>query len=160
VTTVHVKSGSGGGLLVISTTTIDRMSPGAIVVMNAQQYQAQRGNTTTPQTSVSSRVGPTIWTQTFTATGDGTTRDLIYPQRDWALQVKGTGAAPTAWDVRLEVSLDNGANWTEILAHTNLDTDGGIKWQGDRLAYYMRVRVAGLTLGTATNIVVLVGSMP
>jgi hypothetical protein len=160
VTTVHLKSGSGGGLLVIATTTIDRMSPSAIVVVNAQQYQAQRGNTTTPQTSVSSRVGPTSWTETFTTAITGTARDLIYPQRDWALEVKGTGAAATAWDVRLEVSLDN-ATWTEILAHATADGDSVIKWQADRLAYYMRVRVvAPLTLGAATNIIVLVSSMP
>lgn len=95
---------------------------------------------------------------TFTATGNGTTVDVATdPLESFSVQVKCTGATATAWDVRLEGSL-NGTDFTQILAHTNVDGDGLTKFSGtaDSPCLYFRSRVAGLTLGAATNIVVTI----
>lgn len=95
---------------------------------------------------------------TFTGTGNGTSVDVSTdPLESYAIQVKGTGAAAGAWDVRLEGSL-NGVDFTQILAHTNVDGDGVTKFSGtaDSPALYMRSRVSGLTLGAATNIIVTI----
>lgn len=95
---------------------------------------------------------------TFTATGNGTTitATTTRPVKYFTVQVKGTGAVATAWDVRLEGSLNN-ADFTQIIAHTNVDGDAVVKWQGTaNPILYFRSRVAGLTLGSATNIVVTI----
>jgi hypothetical protein len=93
---------------------------------------------------------------TFAATGNGTTVDAsANPLKHFGLQVKGTGAAATAWTVVLEGSLDN-ANWTTILTHQNgTDADGSTKWTGtqDAPCLYVRTRCTALTLGGATNVV-------
>lgn len=94
---------------------------------------------------------------TYIATGNGTTVNASSaPTKDYSIQVKGTGAAATAWDARLECSLNN-ADFTMIAQHTNVDGDGVVKFSALPLAcLYFRSRVSGLTLGTATNIVVTI----
>lgn len=95
---------------------------------------------------------------TYTGTGNGTTIDAsIKPPKSFSIQVKGTGAAATAWDVRLEGSNDN-TNFVQILQHTNLTGDGAMIFSGTVLSpcLYIRSRCAGLTLGSATNIVVTI----
>lgn len=95
-------------------------------------------------------------TETFTATGNGATQNVNgLGIKSFALQVTGTGATPTSWDVRLEGSL-NGTVWTQILQHTNVTGDGVTVFSGAPLSpvKFMRSRVAGLVLGGATNIVV------
>lgn len=97
-------------------------------------------------------------TDTYSATGTGAVLTATAkPLKSFALAVKGTGAAPTAFDVRLEVSLD-GMNWTQVLAATNIAPgDGGTVWQAVGAltpALYVRTRVAGITLGGASDIVV------
>ena len=95
---------------------------------------------------------------TYTATGNGATLDVsTNPPKSFAVQVKGTGAAATTWDVRLEGSLDN-VNFTQILQHTNTTGDGAVLFSGATLSpsLYFRSRTAGLTLGAATNIVVTI----
>lgn len=95
---------------------------------------------------------------TFTTTANGTTVDLTtFPLAAYAIQVKGTGAIPSLWDVRLEGSLD-GTNFSQILQHTNSTGDGAVLYSGAVLSpsLYFRSRCAGLTLGTATGIVVTV----
>lgn len=95
-------------------------------------------------------------TLTATATGAGPKTGV----RPWdakhvSLQVKGTGAAATAWTVALEGS-NNGNNWTTILSHSTTDTDGAVKFAGDNIprpVTWLRLNVTALTLGTATNIV-------
>lgn len=93
---------------------------------------------------------------TFTATGSGTTIDASgAPVKSFAIQVKGTGASATTWDVRLEGSLDN-TTWTQIIQHTNTDSDGTVKWQLAGIAtpiLYFRSRCAGLVLGGASAVV-------
>lgn len=94
---------------------------------------------------------------TFTATGVGTTIDRgVMPPAHFAIQVKGTGAAPTSWSVNLEGSLD-GTNWTTLITHSA--TDGSTQWSAaatPRPVTHFRSNCTALTLGTATNIVVRV----
>ena len=105
--------------------------------------------------SVSSRA------DTYTETGSGTAVDVSTTGKQWlGVQVKGTGAAATAWTVNLQASLD-GTNYSTVLSHTNTDdTDGSIVWISTPApTLYFRSNVSALTLGSATNIVVtIVGS--
>lgn len=92
---------------------------------------------------------------TYTVTGNGVTITVTSaPLTVFSVQVKGTGAVPTSWDVRLEGSLD-GTNFSQILAHTTATGDGAVLWSGSVLSpsLYIRSRAAGLVLGSATNIV-------
>lgn len=95
-------------------------------------------------------------TDTFTVAGAGAAIDASrHGVKSFALQVKGTGAVPTAWNVVLEGSMDN-VNWTEILSHISGEqADGATAWTGTNLnpCLYFRARCVSVTLGTATNIV-------
>ncbi len=96
---------------------------------------------------------------TFTTAASGTTIDTsLAPLKYYSLQVKGTGASATTWDVRLEGSLDN-VNFSQLIQHTNVTGDGAVLWLGTAAAsFYIRSRCAAVALGSATNIVVtLVG---
>jgi hypothetical protein len=98
---------------------------------------------------------------TFVAVGSGNTvNKSTAPIARFGLQIKGTGAAATAWDVVLEGSLD-GINFSTILEHTSLVGDGQIMWSGplDSPCLYFRSRVVSLTLGSATNIVATILGM-
>lgn len=94
---------------------------------------------------------------TFTTTANGTTVNHAgMAFKYFTVLVKGTGAAATTWDVRLEGSLD-GTNFTQIIQHTNTDGDGVNKPATLPTVYnYFRSRCAGLVLGTATNIIVTI----
>lgn len=108
--------------------------------------------TVTTATSFSTR------SDTYTATGSGVTVNIsTAPLKSFSIAVKGTGGVATAWDVRLEGSLDN-VNFTQILAHTNVTGDGVILFPGAVLSpcLYYRSRCSGLTLGPASNIVVTI----
>lgn len=93
---------------------------------------------------------------TFTATGNG--RIFTFSERPvkyYSLQVTGTGAAATAWSVVIEGSV-NELTFQTILTHATADGDGATVFSGASqfpCAFY-RVRVASLTLGSATDIVV------
>ena len=107
---------------------------------------------------VSGTVNPTTSNRsdTYSATGNGVTVDIsATPLKGFAIQVIGTGAAASLWDIRLEGSLDN-VNFTQILQHTNTTGDGVVLYSGATLypSLYFRSRCAGLTLGSATNVVV------
>ncbi len=78
----------------------------------------------------------------FTATGNGTTIDTITGVSAFGFQVDGGGFA--TWDARLEGSLDS-TNFTQVIQHTNTDGDDVLKWQTDRPARYVRSRLAGVT---------------
>lgn len=96
---------------------------------------------------------------TFTGTASGVVvSSIASPVKFFAVQVKGTGAAATLWDVRVECSLDN-VNFSQVLAHATGDGDGIVKASSAFLCPYFRSRVHALTLAPATNIVVtLMGS--
>jgi hypothetical protein len=105
---------------------------------------------------------------TFTVAANGTTVDAsAQGAKQFSLQVKGTGAAATAWVVVLEISLDN-ANWTIVLTHRS-DESGyvyaAVDGQTIPLPYaapclYFRTRLVSITLGSATNVVATLLGMP
>ena len=79
-----------------------------------------------------------------------------HPVKHFALQVKGVGAAATAWDVRLEGSLD-GKNFWPIIWNGTPDGDGTIKgstWTWAPPVAYFRTRIVAVTLGSATGLTV------
>lgn len=93
----------------------------------------------------------------FVATGNGVTVDATAaPPKAYALVVGATGTV-TAWDIRLEGSLDN-VQWTQILQHTNVTGAGVTVWSGANLSpsLYIRARCAGLTLGAGTNVIAII----
>lgn len=95
---------------------------------------------------------------TFVAAASGATVDTsLVPCNRFAVQVKGTGAAPTAWEVVLEGSL-NGTQFTTIATHKSgagNQVDGALVWQSAATpAKYFRSRLVSITLGPATNVVV------
>lgn len=99
---------------------------------------------------------------TYTTTANGVTQDVSsYGPKYFSIQVKGTGAAATTWDVRLEGSNDS-VNFTQIIQHTQVDLDGTVKFSADaipRPVLYYRTRCAGLVLGAASDIVVTVAGV-
>ena len=94
---------------------------------------------------------------THSSTGSGTAVDAsATPFSRFSIQVKATGVV-TAWDVRLEGSLDN-TNFTQILQHTNIIGDAAVVFGGAAAApcLYFRSRLASITLGSGTNVVVTI----
>lgn len=96
---------------------------------------------------------------TYTTAANGTTVDVsARPVRRFALQVKGTGAAATAWNVVLEGSLNN-TQFTTILEHSNAGefrnaADGETVYFDTAVPWlYFRSRLVSITLGSATNVV-------
>lgn len=76
------------------------------------------------------------------------------PLQHFALQVTGTGAAASAWDVRLEGSLD-GVKYAPLAQNATGDGDGSIKFSTGTTfspVNYIRAYVNSLTLGSATKI--------
>lgn len=94
----------------------------------------------------------------YTAAGNGVTVDAsLRPCRSFALQVKGTGAAATAWNVVVEGSLNN-AQFTKILEHSNAGefyqaADGETVYFHAGPFFYVRSRCVSITPGSATNVV-------
>lgn len=96
--------------------------------------------------------------ETFTGDGNGTLASAHMPLKYFALQVVGTGAAATAWNVVLEGGLDS-SNFTTLLNHVTADGDGKTIFSSSETPVNnFRVRVASLTLGSATNINVYVAA--
>lgn len=96
---------------------------------------------------------------TYTVAANGTTVDVsLRPVRRFALQVKGTGATPTAWNAVLEGSLNN-TQFTAILEHSNAGefrnaADGETVYFDTAVPWlYFRSRLVSITLGSATNVV-------
>ena len=127
----------------------------------------QSGSWTVAHVSAAMHIAGTVGgpfyriTQTFTATGNGTVLDATNgPVKSWAIQVTGTGATPTSWDVRAEGGLNN-VGFTQVVQHTTTTGDGITVYSGATLSpsLYLRIRVAGLVLGGATNIVVVLLGM-
>lgn len=104
------------------------------------------------QVHVLSVPGSNSRTATFTGTGIGAVDNVSnYPRKDFALQVKGTGAAATSWTVALQISAD-GTNYHTVLTHATADGDGAVVFITGKVARYYRANVIALTLGGATNI--------
>jgi hypothetical protein len=97
-------------------------------------------------------------TDTYTVAANGVTLDATAScAQFFSVQVKSTGGIASAWDVRLEGSLDN-VSFTQILQHTNVTGDGAIVFSGNLSSpsLYFRSRLASITLGLATNVVVVI----
>jgi hypothetical protein len=97
-------------------------------------------------------------TDTYTVAANGVTINAsTAPVKAFAIAVKGTGGAATAWNIVLEGSLDN-VNFTTILTHSNLTGDGVVLYGGANLfpSLYYRSRLVSVTLGVATNLVVVI----
>ena len=93
---------------------------------------------------------------TFTVAGNGTTVDTsMFGASGFSIQVKGTGAAATAWNVVLEGSINN-SNFTTILTNTDVTGDGVVLFSGAQNypCRFFRSRVVSITLGSATDVVV------
>lgn len=100
------------------------------------------------------------WSETFTQTGEGTGFKLGMPCRNFSMQLKGTGAAASAWSGTLMGSLD-GVNWTALITHANGgDTDGAVKSVADKPVRYVRMDLGTLTLGGATNVILRAVALP
>ena len=143
------------GTVAVSGTFWQTTQPVSIATMPSTPVTGTFWQTTQP---VSGTVNPTTSNRsdTYTATGNGVTVDInATPLKSFAIQVIGTGAAASLWDIRLEGSLDN-VNFTQVLQHTNTTGDGVVLYSGSALypSLYFRSRAAGLTLGAATNVVV------
>lgn len=96
--------------------------------------------------------------ETYSATGTGAVEDVSQrPMRNYTMMVVGTGAAATAWAVKLEGSLD-GVVYSEIMEHNTLVGDSENLFSGTTLfpSLYFRTRCTLLTLGPASDIVVTV----
>jgi hypothetical protein len=103
-----------------------------------------------------------------TATGNGTALDMsAQGAKFYSLQVKGTGAAATAWEVILQGSLD-GTNWTTLLTHRNDDSDPVVASADGQTIYlpvptpmlHIRSRCVSVTLGSASNVTATIVGMP
>lgn len=76
----------------------------------------------------------------------------------YGIQVKGTGGTPTSWSITLDGSLD-GVNWTTIITHNS--TDGSTSWDtAGKPCNFVRVNVASLTLGPASDVVITAVAVP
>lgn len=76
------------------------------------------------------------------------------PLKYYALQVSGVGAAPSAWDVRLEGSLD-GLKYVSLAQNATGDGDGSVKVATKTAVSpmtYVRAYVKSLSLGSASSI--------
>jgi hypothetical protein len=99
---------------------------------------------------------------TFTTTTNGATVDVsAQGMSRFALQVKGTGAVPTSWEVVLEVSL-NGSQFTPILTHkSGVDADGSVLLFGAAgPVLYFRSRCVSVALGPASEVVATIAAKP
>ena len=164
--TIVVSNLNAGTLTTIST--VSNLSAGTVVVTNLNA-----GTITTVSTVSNISAGTVIVSQvnqgtitalhtqfnrsdSFSATGTGVVINVTNsPTKSYAIQVDNVGGVASVWDVRLEGSIDSGT-FTTILTHTNTTGDGVVLFSGAALypALYFRSRVAGLTLGLASNIVV------
>lgn len=97
----------------------------------------------------------------YTTAANGTTVDAsAKPPKYFSVQVKGVGGAGTVWDIRLECSL-NGTDFSQVIQHTNTDTDGFVKSLTTPFpCLYFRSRASGaVTLGGASALVAtIIGS--
>lgn len=119
-------------------------------------------------TSAGIRLDKSSRSDTFVATGNGTTLDVSSQGfSKFSLQVKQTGTV-TSWTVVLEGSLDN-TNFEPILKHMLVNDGSADKAGNGRVAFtganacpslYFRARCVELTLGAGTNVVATIMGVP
>jgi hypothetical protein len=108
--------------------------------------------TTKSKSAYDDRFVAPFWS--FTDVSAGTTVDrTTSPVQNFTLQVKGRGAAATAWTVELQVTTDPNWGWSSILTHGTADGDAKVKNVANFPSTYFRVITSGtLTLGSATHL--------
>lgn len=147
---ITIKDASGANV----TIAADELA-GPVYVQRIKRLVGPDGSAVDYRDSVSR-------SDTFTATGNGTTVDMsAQAVQNFGLQVKEAGTV-TSWQVDLEVSLD-GTNFVSVLSHTKAsDGDGAVLFSGANRypALYFRARCAALTLGGGTNVVATIVGMP
>lgn len=160
---VMVQSGSGGGLLVITTVQIDRIGFGATIQASVTPYWFVRGNTSIPQTNIQVRQGVHSWVDLgVSAVGALPSRDLFQPCKTWAIQVRdNVGGSLSTWTVELQIS-NNNVEWTTIATHTDAAPGRGLVLQAQPfLAFFVRANVTAIALaGGATGITILIAGVP
>ena len=111
---------------------------------------------TTPNNRVETVVDFATTVDTYTIPATGTIVSNTVPHRGFAVQVKGTSAPATAWNIVVEGSID-GINYTTILTHTEALGEN-ILWSGANLYAVLkyRSRLVSVTLTPATNIKVTI----
>lgn len=92
------------------------------------------------------------FSETFTADRNGTGFHLGKVVSKFALVVKSTGTAATAWSVTLKGSLD-GVTWDTLITQATGDGDGIIKYAVDKPVRWVRLDMSGITLSPATNVI-------
>ncbi len=80
------------------------------------------------------------------------------PCSKWAILVRGSGMAATAWQADLEVGL-NGSSWTSVATHNTATGDGVTVFAVDKPATFYRINLTGLTLAPAGALYVYVLGM-
>lgn len=111
------------------------------------------GTTTQPMS-----VAGATRSDTFAATGNGTTvTATTAPKQNFALQVVQTDTVD-AWTVLLEGSLDN-STFSTLISHTEADGTGTMKQATGKPCLYYRTRCSALTLGAGTNVVATILAM-
>lgn len=146
---------SGSVDYILGSSPFDGISSGIL----ATSYVGQSGSWNVGLNAGSNTIGLIgksyqTTSDTFVTTGNGVTLDCsTNPLQSFSLVVNKTGTV-SAWDVRLEGSLD-GSNFTQILQSTNVTGTGVTVFTGtsNSPCLYVRARCAGLTLGMGTNII-------
>ncbi len=101
-----------------------------------------------------------IFRHQFTANGNSPTQNIqSRPCSKVAVQVKGVGAAATAWTVTVDTSLD-GTNFTALVTHNTATTDGVIVYAVDKPFSFYKLQMAGINLAPATAVDVYMVGMP
>ena len=129
---------------------LDDVSPTAITEnqFGLVRISQNRSIISAAETKIASATFTTATSSTSVDCGAGTA------WKYFTVMVVQTGTV-TAWDCRLEGSLDN-TNFTTLITHTNADGSGVIKFSSTCPCRYFRARCASITLGAGTNVVVTI----
>ena len=108
------------------------------------------------------RLEPLIITETFTATGAGTSHLLDdRPLKYYGLGVTETGTV-TSWTVEIQVSMDD-VNWTTVDDHQRaVEGDGVVVSSGTtpNPARYARLNCSAFVLGAGTSVAATAVGVP
>lgn len=140
--------------------TIVTNTTGAATAAAQATGNASLATIVTNTTGLSNPTSSFIHSDTATTTGVQPTQDAGVGNlvKYFSIVVKGTGAVPTLSTVNLEGSLD-GTNWTVLLTVTQT-LDGQITATPNAFPVrYFRSNITTLTLGSATNVVIIVAAM-
>lgn len=103
---------------------------------------------------IASTTSSAVVNATSTARGG---EPLSEPVKFYSLQVRGSTGTVTAWDVRLEISID-GVNFSPVVSHQTTDGNGAIKTSTSAPygfpATFMRIRTNSIDTSTVKSLVI------